>query len=94
MVHELVNVLHNLGGLAGLGALIASISTYKETRKRLRPNHGSSIADGIARVEKDVTRIGHEIGEIRTDLSEERRDRRAWDEALSDRLISVENRKR
>lgn len=94
MVHELVNVLQNLGGLAGLGALIASISTYKETRKRLRPNHGSSIADGIARVEKDVTRIGHEIGEIRTDLSEERRDRRAWDEALSDRLCSVENRQR
>lgn len=94
MVHEIVNLLHNLGGLAGVGALIASISTYKETRKRLRPNHGSSIADGVARVEKDVRRIGHEIGEIRTDLSEERRDRRAWDEALSDRLCSVENRKR
>lgn len=79
-----------LGGLTGLGALITSTAGLIETRRRLRPNHGSSVADGIARLEDGMKSLGHQVGEIRTDLAEERRDRRSWDEALSDRVQVLE----
>lgn len=83
-----------LGGLTGLGALITSTAGLLETRRRLRPNHGSSVADGIARLEDGMKSLGHQVGEIRTDMAEERRDRRSWDEALSDRVQALEGRRR
>lgn len=87
-------VITALGGLGGLGALITSTAGLIETRRRLRPNHGSSVADGVSRLEDGMKSLGHQIGEIRDDLNEERHDRRAWDEALSDRVQTLESRKK
>lgn len=86
--------LVSLGGLTGLGALITSTAGLIETRRRLRPNHGSSVADGVRRIEDAVKSLGHQIGEVKSDLADERRDRRAWDESLSDRLQALEARRR
>lgn len=87
-------VVAALGGLSGLGALITSTAGLIETRRRLRPNHGSSVADGVSRLEDGMKSLGHQIGEIRTDLADERHDRRAWDKTLSARLQAIEARKR
>lgn len=99
MSHEIIAAISALGGLSGLGALLASLASLTETRQRLRPNHGSSLADAVKRIEVMVKSTGHQIGEVRTeqaairaDISDERRDRRLWDEALSDRVTSLETK--
>lgn len=82
---HVIESLASLGGLAGLGALITSTASLVETRRRLRPNHGSSVADAITRIEtmqiqqgKDLRSlrsfVGHEIGEIRRDAHREHAD--------------------
>lgn len=91
-------VIAALGGLGGLGALITSTAGLIETRRRLRPNHGSSVADGITRIEATQAKqgddlrdlrafVGHEIGEIRRDASREHGDYDA-------RIRALEARKR
>lgn len=91
-------VIAALGGLGGLGALITSTAGLIETRRRLRPNHGSSVADAVARIETAQAKqgddlrdlrafVGHEIGEVRRDASREHAD---YDE----RLRALEARKK
>ncbi|WP_165217232.1 abortive infection family protein [Schaalia sp. ZJ1691] len=98
--HEIAEIIQALGGFGGLGAMIASfittkkIKTVKADTEQLRPNHGSTVADSIRRIEDSVHSVGHQIGEVRTDLADERRDRRAWDESLSDRVQALESKRR
>lgn len=63
-----------LGGLSGLGALITSTAGLIETRRRLRPNHGSSVADGVARLEDATRSLGHQIGELHRVMDREHAD--------------------
>lgn len=80
--------IHALGGLPGLAALMTSIGTLwqvvrvRSDTKELRPNHGSSVADKLTRIESKVNANsealrsqGHQLGEIRRDLTDERHDR-------------------
>lgn len=98
MTPETLEALISLGGFTGLGSMIAAIAAVLKLREvkrdttELRPNHGSSIKDAIRRIEESVRSVGHQVGEVRTDLADERRDRRAWDETLSDRLQTLEQR--
>lgn len=81
----LVDVIEALGGLAGLAALLAVFPQLsgikKNTAKTLtqfQPNHGSSLKDAVNRIEKaqlDFQKsVGHQIGEIRTDIHDIRTD--------------------
>lgn len=88
----MVQHLSSLGGLAGLAAVIAAIlsgrrqdADVRAVRAQVEPNHGSSLADAIRRIETgqdalredlgDLSRrLGHEIGEVRRDLADARRD--------------------
>ncbi|MCI6556215.1 hypothetical protein [Schaalia hyovaginalis] len=63
-----------LGGLTGLGALITSTAGLIETRRRLRPNHGSSVADGVRRTEDAVRSLGHQVGELHRVMDREHAD--------------------
>lgn len=92
-----LDALVSLGGLSGLGSLLAALAAYRKAAQgaaQLRPDHGTTVADGIGRIEDAVRSLGHQIGEIRVDMAEERRDRRAGDEALADRLQTIETRRR
>ena len=74
-----MTTLAQLGGLAGLAALLTAIGgvivqlrglrRVRQDTIQLQPDHGTSVADAIARIEAGVieTRrlIGHEIGEVR-----------------------------
>lgn len=82
-----LDALVSLGGLAGLGALITSTAGLIETRRRLRPNHGSSVADGVGRLEDAVRSLGHQVGEIRRSMDREHSDYDA-------RLRALEARKK
>ncbi|WP_165215247.1 hypothetical protein [Schaalia sp. ZJ1691] len=97
---EILTALSGLSGLGGLAAFIGTLANMKKTKEikadtqQLQSNHGSSIADAIRRIEDSVRSVGHQVGEVRTDLADERRDRRAWDESLSDRVQRLEGRRR
>lgn len=84
-VTAVIETLTSLGGLAGLAAFITSAAGLIETRRRLRPNHGSSISDAVSRIEAAQTQqgkdirdlrsfVGHQIGEIRRDANREHAD--------------------
>lgn len=91
-MNPLITAVANLGGLAGIAAVITAIMTgrrrdddVKAVRAQVEPNHGSSLADAIRRIETgqdalredlgDLSRrLGHEIGEVRRDLADARRD--------------------
>lgn len=78
-------VIAALGGLGGLGALITSTAGLIETRRRLRPNHGSSVADGVGRLEDAIGSLGHQVGEIRRSMDREHADYDARIRALEAR---------
>lgn len=87
----MTEALAQLGGLGGVAALVTSLGTLwgiirvKKDTDQLRPNHGSSVADGIRS-------IGHQVGELRRDLADERKERRASDQDLRDRIGRLEGR--
>ena len=91
---EVMDALVSLGGLTGLGSLVASLATLrkatkvKEDTQQLQPDHGRSVADKTDLILELVRSQGHQIGEIRTDLDAERDDRRA----LGERLGRLEDR--
>lgn len=73
--------------ITALAALIASISSFYAARKakgadataekaraQLVPNHGSSVSDRIDLVLSMVKGQGHQIGDIRTDMADLRKD--------------------
>lgn len=46
--------------------------TAKETaqiKAEFMPNHGSSFKDALTRIEKDISSLGHQVGEIRRDAA-------------------------
>lgn len=87
----MTETLAQLGGLGGIAALLTSVGTLwqltrvKKDTQQLQPNHGSSVADS-------VRSIGHQVGELRRDLADERNERRASDQDLRDRINRLENR--
>lgn len=85
MTSLLVDIIEALGGLAGLAALLAVFPQLsgikKNTAKTLtefHPDHGNTLKDSVNRIEKaqlDFQKsVGHQIGEIRTDLHDLRSD--------------------
>ena len=92
----------SLGGLAGLGSLVAALGAWRKSStaaKELSPNHGSSMKDSVARIEKsqelqlDMMRsLGHQMGEIRASHELEVRERQALDHRAQEehRLIREE----
>ena len=83
-----VDALVSLGGLTGLGTLVASLATLRKASKvkqdtaQLQPDHGSSVADKIDGLVREVRGVGHQVGEIRGSLVQEQEDRRQGDETL------------
>lgn len=94
----MTEALAALGGLPGVAALVTSLATLagilkvKKDTAQLTPNHGSSLADAVKRIEDTQRSHGHQLGEIKADLLDERRDRRASDEDLRDRVSRLEGR--
>ena len=78
-LHALSEAAAALGGLGGIGAIITSTAALLEarrTRANTEPNHGSSLADAVARTETTIAgirddmrsldhRLGYELGEVR-----------------------------
>ncbi len=91
---EVVDALVSLGGLTGLGSLIASLATLRKASKvkqdtsQLLPDHGSSVADKIDGLVREVRGIGHQVGELRDSMVQEQEDRRQGDETLRHMLES------
>ena len=85
---EVLDALVALGGLGGLGALVTSLATLVKTRRiredtrELKPDHGSSVADKIDGLVREVTGIGHQVGELRESMIQQQEDRRQGDELL------------
>jgi hypothetical protein len=85
---EIATIITALGGLGGLGALVTSLATLAKTRQvradtsQLRPNHGSSVADKIDGLVREVHGLGHQVGELRESMVQEQEDRRQGDETL------------
>lgn len=83
-LHALSEVAAALGGLGGIGAIITSTAALLEarrTRANTEPNHGSSMADAIHRIEATQARygaqidgIGHEIADLRRTRDREHAD--------------------
>ena len=88
-----------LGGFAGLASLVAAIGglvNIKKDTKELKPDHGSSIADAVNRIEKNVDVINGRLVGLEKDLRAERKARedaeRAKQKAEESRI--VEDRKK
>lgn len=66
---EIALLASSVGGLGGLGALITSLTTIRRWKRveadtaQLRPNHGSSMADALHRIETMQRSQGHQLGE-------------------------------
>lgn len=88
MGSELVGHLAQLGGLGGLAAAITSIAALRKTlqvksdTEQLRPNHGSSVADGIGRIER-------ELGTLQDQVREESRQRVMETTRIRDDLTTI-----
>lgn len=90
---KIVETLVNLGGFAGIAAVLAAIPALrkigrnsKTAAEEARPNHGSSMRDAVIRIEATVQGMrdtqkahGHQLGEIKQDSMEARK-------LLADRL--------
>ncbi|MPN20547.1 hypothetical protein SDC9_167926 [bioreactor metagenome] len=89
MISEIIAGFSAVGGLVGLGSLVAALGAWRKSAsaaRELQPNHGSSISDRIDLV-VDMTRsLGHQVGEIRADL-------RASTDQLHDRVKELERRR-
>lgn len=73
--------------ITALAALVASIGSFYAARKakgadvtaekaraQLVPNHGSSVSDRVDLMLSMVKSQGHQIGEIKTDMADLRKD--------------------
>lgn len=91
--------------LTALASLITAVKVKRDTRLLL-PDHGNSVADKINRIEKNVEvltatvqgldertkSIGHQVGEIRRDLSDSASDHDRRLDRLDSRMSKVEDR--
>lgn len=91
---EALDALVALGGLGGVAATVTSLATLVKTRQvhgdtqQLQPDHGSSVADKIDGLVREVRGIGHQVGELRDSMVQEQEDRRQGDETLRHMLES------
>ena len=101
---ETLDALVALGGLGGVAATITSLVNLAKTRQvhgdtqQLQPDHGSSVADKIDSLVREVRGIGHQVGELRDSMVQEQEDRRQGDETLrhmleSRPIVSVSDRR-
>lgn len=88
--------LGGLGGVAAtitsLATLVKTRQVHDDTSQvradsataaaQLQPDHGSSVADKIDGLVREVRGVGHQVGEIRDSLVQEQEDRRQGDETL------------
>lgn len=85
---EVLDALVALGGLGGIAATVTSLATLVKTRQvhgdtqQLQPDHGSSVADKIDGIAREVRGIGHQVGELRDSMVQEQADRRQGDDLL------------
>lgn len=85
---EALDALVALGGLGGVAATVTSLATLVKTRQvhgdtqQLQPDHGSSVADKIDGLVREVRGIGHQFGELRDSMVQEQEDSRQGDETL------------
>lgn len=75
-MNDFFSALAEIGGLAGLAALITALVQLRHIRRdaktsavELTHNHGSSMKDAVARIEGSVKSLGHQVGEIRRDAA-------------------------
>lgn len=69
---ETIALISAIGGLPGLGGLIAAIGAWRKSSlaaRELKPDHGSSVADKVALLVELQRSQGHQIGEIRDDMT-------------------------
>lgn len=75
---EVLDALVALGGLGGIAATVTSLATLVKTRQvhgdtqQLQPDHGSSLADTVTRMDKTLTALGATVdgqGERMDDLA-------------------------
>ena len=63
-------VITALGGLTGFSSVIAAVATFVQTKRihaRITPNHGSSLSDGVDRIEAKLSEHGETIRRIETE---------------------------
>ena len=70
---DLLALISALGGLSGLGALIAAYASWQNS-KELKPDHGNSLADKHELTLSMVKSLGHQIGEMRREMHAEKED--------------------
>lgn len=88
-MHDLIANFSAVGGLVGLGSLVASVGAWRKSSsaaKELTPNHGSSVSDRIDLVLELQRSQGHQIGEIRADV-------RSNFDQIHDRVTQLERRR-
>ena len=82
-LHDLVTVLSAVVAPGGIIYLLISQRNIRKDTNQLRPDHGSSLADAVHRIEinqaqqgadlREVRRfVGHEVGEVRADVRDVR----------------------
>lgn len=60
-------IITALGGLGGIGTVVASVATLVQARRikadteTLSPNHGSSLADSVRRIEAEQTKAAADV---------------------------------
>ena len=63
-------VITALGGLTGFSSVIAAVATFVQTKRihaRITPNHGSSLSDGVDRIEAKLSEHGETIQRIESE---------------------------
>lgn len=63
-------VITALGGLTGFSSVIAAVATFVQTKRihaRITPNHGSSLSDGVDRIEAKLSEHGETIRRIESE---------------------------
>lgn len=63
-------VITALGGLTGFSSVIAAVATFVQTKRihaRITPNHGSSLSDGVDRIEAKLSEHGETIQRIKSE---------------------------
>lgn len=76
-VADAVAALSTVGGLSGLAAVLTALLTgrrhtddVRAVRQQLEPDHGTSVADAVRRIERDVGGLRADMRLLRADHEE------------------------
>lgn len=76
-IADAIAALSTVGGLSGLAAVLTAVLTgrrhtddVKAVRAQLEPDHGTSVADAVCRIERDVGGLRADIRLLRADHEE------------------------